>query len=410
MAFKPVVTGIVGLGGWAAVNGDLLLKATEGETPLVKFLAATSSNPAKHPEALQKMAAKGVQVVPNLAALLAIKELEAVWIPTPIDLHRSMTVAALEAGKAVMCEKPAAGCVDDVDAMIAARDRAKKPVAIGYQDVYDPTTVPAKQALLEGRIGKIKHATVWACWPRNRDYYSRADWAAKFKRNGVWVMDSPANNALAHYVNIPLFLMGPSPLASAQPVAVEAELYRGNPIENYDTISLRLTLDTGATFLALFTHACEETVMPTVVIHGEKGVLTRTNDSVVIEAGGACQTLPRKQGAASAAMVSRFCKLVRGVPDAEVAYSTLESARAQTVGVTAASEAVAIHNIPEGVITTKEWYNAPLRMVAGIEKAFESCVAQNKMLHESGLVKWSKPAGKKDLRGYRTFAGPKGAK
>src|SRR5829696_1805709 len=71
--------------------------------------------------------------------------IDAVWLPLPIHLHRPYTERALAAGKAVLCEKPAAGCVDDVDAMIAARDASGRGVLIGFQDVYQPCVIQLKR-------------------------------------------------------------------------------------------------------------------------------------------------------------------------------------------------------------------------------------------------------------------------
>src|SRR5207248_1885474 len=146
---------------------------------------------------------------------------------------------------------------DDLDSMRAAAEMAGLTLAFGYQDIYLPITMQLKRAILDGRLGKVQSGAVHMGWPRGKRYYDRATWAGKFKRGDVWVMDSPANNAMAHYINLPLFLMGPSPLESAQPVAVEAELYRANPtIENFDTISMRVHLEGGATLLVNQTHAC----------------------------------------------------------------------------------------------------------------------------------------------------------
>ena len=61
------------------------------------------------------------------------------------------------------------------------------------------------------------------------------------QRDGRWVMDSPAANALSHFLQLPLYLLGPSMNQAATPVKVEAELYRANSIENYDTCSIRAT-------------------------------------------------------------------------------------------------------------------------------------------------------------------------
>jgi hypothetical protein len=55
-------------------------------------------------------------------------------------------------------------------------------------------------------------------------------------------------------------------------------------------------------------------------------------------------------------------------------------------------------------------HGGKLTCANGLEAAFNAAAAKNQMLHESGLLKWTKPAGRKDLRGYRHFAGPMPAK
>lgn len=405
-SIKPVTTATVGLGGY----GGAYLRAFEEDAassqPHVKFVAAMSSNLAKHADVVAKLQTQGVKCVESYEELLALP-VEAVWLPLPIDLHRPFTEQALAAGKAVMCEKPAAGCIDDVNAMIAARDKYKLPVAIGYQDVYDPTTMPTKRRLLDGAVGQVSHATLYACWPRDNTYYGRASWSGAVKRNGVWVMDSPANNALAHYINITLFLLGRTLHESALPVAVEAELYRVNPVENFDTIAMRVTLDGGVTFQVMLTHACERQINPIIEIHGSRGSIRRVNESVTIKSGDKEEVLPRGVKPMNQ-MLRRFTNYVRGVEDDTIGLCTLEVARAQLIAVNGASEATAVKVVdPAYVHQPLSAKGGTIQAIKGIEDAFEKCTAKQQLLHESGTLPWTSPAGKRDLRGYRTFAGPK---
>src|SRR5207248_7972248 len=188
-------------------------------TPAVKLLYAVEPDQVTHAERIAAVREHGVRVFSDYKELLAT-DVEAVWLPVPIDLHRRFTEMAVAAGKAVMCEKPAAGSVDDVDAMIAARDRAGRPVLIGFQDIYQPAVATLKQRMLCGEFGKPLSATVIGCWPRSERYFGRNDWAGRFKRDGRWVMDSPATNALAHFINLAMFLLGPAPASSASPTHV----------------------------------------------------------------------------------------------------------------------------------------------------------------------------------------------
>src|SRR5690242_2847695 len=132
---RPIRFGLAGLGGYAAFVCDRLLDESRNATPAAQLLAVFDPHLSQFRNRVGSLKSHGVHALESLDALLSA-DIDALWLPIPIDLHRPYTEAALAAGKAVLCEKPAAGCVDDVDAMIAARDRARLPVAVGFQDAY----------------------------------------------------------------------------------------------------------------------------------------------------------------------------------------------------------------------------------------------------------------------------------
>lgn len=405
---QPLKIGVVGIGGYGGSIIHLLTQESAGGPEHFDLVAVCSNDFPKHPKSVDQLTQAGVKLVEDYDEFLKL-EMDAVWLPLPIPLHRPFTEKALAAGKVVMCEKPAAGSVDDVDGMIAAREKYKLPVAIGFQDVYDPTTLPLKREILAGDLGKIKHATVMACWPRDSQYYGRADWAGAFKIGQSWVMDSPVNNALSHYVNLPLFLLGQDEASSAKVLSIESELYRVNPIENYDTASVRINLEGDKSLLVLFTHACEETINPCVWIQGENGSVVRTSESIEITTPKGKRTVTRDTARLRASMVERLANLIRNVPDTERGLATLEVARTQVLVVNAASEASAVHQLPDEQFNILQRENdTTLRVIPGISELFTTCAKNNQMLHESGLANWTKPAGKKEgLLDYRHFAGPR---
>lgn len=402
----PVRFGCVGLGGYAGASCEFLEQC--GDDPAMAGPLALSAvyepDQQRFAGRIEQLRRRGVRVVGRYEELLE-ESIEALWLPLPIDLHRPFTIQALEAGKGVLCEKPAAGSVDDVDAMIAARDRFRRPVLIGYQHVYDPITAQVKRLLLDGAVGSIRSASVWACWPRSADYFSRNDWAGRHQRSGAWVMDSPANNALAHYLNLSLFLLGGDKNESAALHSVEAELYRANPIENYDTAGIRVNTMSGIPLLVLFTHACGELHGPVIRIEGDGGVLTlEPNGQSTLTTRRSSQSWPA-YGDCRRHMIAAMRQMIRE-GQAPGTLSTLESARAQTVVVNAASQAACVRNIPQAVVRQVLMDNHPVRAVRGIESVFEKAASAGKMLHESGLVDWSVPADKLDVRDYHHFAGP----
>jgi len=83
-----------------------------------------------------------------------------------------------------------------------------------------------KRDLLDGRYGRPLRLATLCAWPRDRAYYRRNSWAGRLRDgdSGAWVLDSPANNAMAHFLHNALFLLGPAMTHSALPAAVTAEL------------------------------------------------------------------------------------------------------------------------------------------------------------------------------------------
>jgi UDP-N-acetylglucosamine 3-dehydrogenase len=87
--------------------------------------------------------------------LLADTSIDAVGITTHIDDHRDIAVAALRAGKHVFLEKPMAPTVEDCDQIIAAARESGGLFMVGHICRFDPRVALAKQAIDEGRLGRI---------------------------------------------------------------------------------------------------------------------------------------------------------------------------------------------------------------------------------------------------------------
>ena len=93
-------------------------------------------------------------------ALLRRDDVDLVDVCTPGDLHAEVAIAALEAGKHVLCEKPLANTLAEAEAMAAAAERAasrgvRAMTGFNYRRV--PAVALARQLVTEGRIGQIRH-------------------------------------------------------------------------------------------------------------------------------------------------------------------------------------------------------------------------------------------------------------
>src|SRR5690606_17230028 len=86
-------------------------------------------------------------------------------------------------------------------------------------------------------------------------YYRRSGWAGKIRDpEGRWILDSPANNAMAHDLHNMFYVLGKKTDESAVPAWVEAELYRAYPIENFDTAAVRCRTADGVDVLFYVSH------------------------------------------------------------------------------------------------------------------------------------------------------------
>jgi len=87
----------------------------------------------------------------------AIDEVDVFYNLGPNHVHAEPTIAALEAGVPVLCEKPLAATTDDAERMAAAADDADVPAAIAFNYRYVPAIRYAKRLIDDGILGEIHH-------------------------------------------------------------------------------------------------------------------------------------------------------------------------------------------------------------------------------------------------------------
>ena len=94
-------------------------------------------------------------------ALLADPTVDAVYIPLPNHLHAEWTIAAVRAGKHVLCEKPLATTSADAERMVAAADGAGVLLMEAFMYRHHPSWVAARRLVAEGRIGRLVAVHSW---------------------------------------------------------------------------------------------------------------------------------------------------------------------------------------------------------------------------------------------------------
>ena len=143
----------------------------------------------------------------NPADLIADPDIDIVDICTPSAYHAPLAIAALEAGKHVLCEKPLAPTPEDIDAMIAARDRSGKLLMTAQHFRFQTDTQALKRELETGVLGDVYHARSWML---------RRNWLPVrpgfiYKKNSG---GGPCIDIGVHILDLTLWMMGhPKPVS-----------------------------------------------------------------------------------------------------------------------------------------------------------------------------------------------------
>jgi predicted dehydrogenase len=96
----------------------------------------------------------------NVSSLLAAERLDAAVVATPDFAHREATIACLESGLHVLCEKPLATTAADGQAMIAAADGARKFLMVNYGNRHRPNARLIRDVLRAGELGRVQLVSV----------------------------------------------------------------------------------------------------------------------------------------------------------------------------------------------------------------------------------------------------------
>jgi UDP-N-acetyl-2-amino-2-deoxyglucuronate dehydrogenase len=139
----------------------------------------------------------GVPAFASLEEMLASDTIDVVSILTPSGLHAQHAIAAAKAGKHVVVEKPMALRLSDADAMIDACETAGVKLFVVKQNRFNVPVVKAREALEQGRFGKLILGTVRVRWCRDQGYYDQDPW------RGTWALDGGVlANQASHHVDL----------------------------------------------------------------------------------------------------------------------------------------------------------------------------------------------------------------
>lgn len=128
---------------------------------------------------------------PTLEAMLNDTEVDAVYIATPNSLHKEHAIAALQAGKHVLCEKPLALEIADARAIQAAAHAAGRTLRVAYQFRFETLFQRMRTIIRDGTLGELRSATLTACSPvgPNRSWRAAPEEGGVLSDLGVHYLD-----------------------------------------------------------------------------------------------------------------------------------------------------------------------------------------------------------------------------
>jgi UDP-N-acetyl-2-amino-2-deoxyglucuronate dehydrogenase len=159
----------------------------------------------------------------DLSAMMAAESPDLLAVCTPSGMHAEAVIAASRSGvRNIVVEKPMALRLPDADAMIAACESSRTRLFVVKQNRYNLAIKKLREALEEGRFGKLVLGAVRVRWCRRQDYYDQAPW------RGTWAMDGGVfSNQASHHVDMLVYMMGEvasvKAMAATRLVSIEAE-------------------------------------------------------------------------------------------------------------------------------------------------------------------------------------------
>ena len=116
-------------------------------------------------------------------------ELELVAIATESGMHARIALDCIDAGVNIIIEKPIAMSMADAEEIIRRSEEKGVTVCACHQNRFNVAVQKTRQALEQGRFGRLSHGSIHVRWNRNRDYYEQAPWRGTWAQDGGCLMN-----------------------------------------------------------------------------------------------------------------------------------------------------------------------------------------------------------------------------
>ncbi|WP_254513434.1 Gfo/Idh/MocA family protein [Anatilimnocola floriformis] len=269
MAPKPLNIGMIGYGFMGRAHSNGYKRVNDFfDLPYRPVLKAVCARDAGKAQAFaDQWGYESIET--DWKKLLARKDIDAVDICTPNNLHKEISIAAAQAGKMILCEKPLAMNTAEGEEMCAAVEKAGVPNIVWYNYRRIPAVTYAKQIIDSGKLGRIFHyrANFLQDWTINADLPQGG--AALWRLDAAAAGSGVTGDLLAHCIDTALWLNG-----SISDVTAMTETFIKERKHQLTGKSEKVTIDDACAFLCHFKNGSLGLFESTRYARGHKALYT----------------------------------------------------------------------------------------------------------------------------------------
>lgn len=257
---------IVGCGMIARFHAKAL-----AEVPDTRLVALVSRK-AANADALNDALGLKCEVYTDLAPVLARKDVHVVIITTPSGAHLEPAVAAANAGKHIVVEKPLEITLDRCDGIIDACEKNKVKLCTIFPSRFADANQALKHAVDAGKFGRVTLGETTCKWWRPQSYYDEGGWKGTKALDGGGAL----MNQAIHNVDLLLWLMGP-----VTHINGFTAMLAHQRIDVEDTAVACLRFASGALGVIQATTSIYPGYPKTIAVHGDRGSAVIEQEDVI---------------------------------------------------------------------------------------------------------------------------------
>ena len=235
-------------------------------------ISALVSRQERNAQALAESLRLDCPIYTDLRPVLNRKDVDAVIVTTPSGAHMEPAVAAAEAGKHVVVEKPLEVTLERCDHIIDACSRNGVKLCTIFPSRFGDANRALKSTVESGRFGRLTLGETTCKWWRPQSYYDEGGWKGTKALDGGGAL----MNQAIHNVDLLLWLMGPATHVTAFTATLAHER-----IEVEDTAVACLRFANGALGVITATTSVHPGLPKTIAVHGDHGTVVIEQDDVL---------------------------------------------------------------------------------------------------------------------------------